>query len=442
MIAPSRRRFLTTCGSIVALASLGGCGGDPSSDTSAETGWRTVGRESAATAGSNASAEQSDADTVFSAPPTLAWERSFVSPDPQAVYSLARTPRDGILVAGVAVRGDRVEGVVANVGEDGTHRWTRTYAPRPTTGILDVCSTADGGTALAGIVTDRGPAGRPRGWVGKTDADGTLVWSREFAATGVSTVTELAGGRGYVVGGVRGLGPDGLDRTGPVTAWLSRLETDGTLRWEQTFTTSRAVGISSVIQSTTSSVLVTGAATPGHRTVTVDVDVRAWIASLTLDGSIEWSTSIRGEQADTFVRTVQPLRTDNLVAVGTTTPAFGGPSEAWAVKLTTDGEPLWRHTYPGQGTSVGGAVLAAPDGGVLIGGLTWPNIESTGRTWLTKVDPNGYQSWESSFGNSIGHMPRIEPRVTDLVRTRGGIALANGSRKRSVRRSWVYKLTP
>ncbi len=84
---------------------------------------------------------------------------------------------------------------------------------------------------------------------------------------------------------------------------------------------------------------------------------------------------------------------------------FQGGSDIWVIKLDTDGDVVWKRCYGGSNVeSANTMVVEAPQGGFLIGSntnstdgdVTCP--PATGRIWLARIDPDGELLWDICLG--------------------------------------------
>ena len=98
-----------------------------------------------------------------------------------------------------------------------------------------------------------------------------------------------------------------------------------------------------------------------------------------------------------------------------TAPSYGG-SDIWLVKLDTNGNKLWDHSFGGAGDEILGSVQQTADGGFLVAGWTLNSQVSGNKAvdgdgvWLLKLTPNGLKESEAviesyGFDNPIALLP-------------------------------------
>jgi hypothetical protein len=141
-------------------------------------------------------------------------------------YALVQTNDEGYALAGSK------DSVAWWVKTDayGNMQWNKTYGGWPTC-FFDVIQTRDGGYALAGITHASGGTGMADFWLVKTDASGTMMWTKSYATLGEDwayALVETSDG-GYALAGYTN--PFGLGN--PNHAWLVRTEVESGLVWTE-----------------------------------------------------------------------------------------------------------------------------------------------------------------------------------------------------------------
>ncbi|QNF32134.1 T9SS type A sorting domain-containing protein [Adhaeribacter swui] len=103
----------------------------------------------------------------------------------------------------------------------------------------------------------------------------------------------------------------------------------------------------------------------------------------------------------------------------------GGTLDYWLVKVDANGRRLWDKTYGGDGWEELASIVATPDGGYLLGGVSESGISGDKSEackspnncfdfWLIKIDANGNKLWDKS----IPRLGRL--RLADLITTLDG----------------------
>ncbi|MBP6312708.1 MAG: T9SS type A sorting domain-containing protein, partial [Flavobacteriales bacterium] len=121
-----------------------------------------------------------------------------------------------------------------------------------------------------------------------------------------------------------------------------------------------------------------------------------YLVRLDINGSIVWSRTIGGPGVEVGSQ-VLVLNDGGFLVIGTTNSNGAGGYDGFATRLTPDGDILWQHTY---GTSewdffYGGDLF---DDGFYFAGRTFGYGSTSGDYWVVKVDLQGNEIWNNSYG--------------------------------------------
>lgn len=96
-------------------------------------------------------------------------------------------------------------------------------------------------------------------------------------------------------------------------------------------------------------------------------------------------------------------------------------SDAWLLKTDAAGNKLWDKTYGNYGYNSISKIIATPDGGYMLGGVTSKDPDDPYPDyWLVKVDGSGNQEWEKAIGG------KDSETFTSMVATPDGGFLLGG----------------
>ena len=156
------------------------------------------------------------------------WQKNYNGSGANRGYSIKQTSDGGYIAAAYSrpVSNDE-DFLILRLDANGNLTWNRKFGgdlPDPAHTIRE---TLDGGFIVAGR-SDSLFARAGSAWVIKLDADGSIVWQKLFGRSWneVNSV-ELAGGGGYLLAG-SSIGQSG---------WLLRLDPNGNILWEKKYTT-------------------------------------------------------------------------------------------------------------------------------------------------------------------------------------------------------------
>jgi len=88
-------------------------------------------------------------------------------------------------------------------------------------------------------------------------------------------------------------------------------------------------------------------------------------------------------------------------------------SDFWVVRLDANGQKLWDRTYGGNDNELAWSAQLTSDGGVIVGGgsISGPSGTKTSTNygdydfWIVRLDADGNQLWDQSFGGTEDHFP-------------------------------------
>ncbi len=188
-----------------------------------------------------------------------------------------------------------------------------------------------------------------------------------------------------------GMATDGV--TGSWNGWLLKIGPDGVQQWDRTYGDDPGAFWS--LDGDGEQVYVGGWMEDRSTT-------EAWAMELDADGDPVWSetyeTSYAG--ADEYANSVFATGGDLLVTgsvVGTT----ADPSDAWAFEVGDGGDRQWGEIYGGGKYDRVHDAAAADDGGYVLAGRTASQGSGGEDGWLVKIDGEGDRQWDRTYGQSM-----------------------------------------
>jgi len=114
---------------------------------------------------------------------------------------------------------------------------------------------------------------------------------------------------------------------------------------------------------------------------------------------VVWSRTFGAPDDDFSESVVQTVDGDYIIVGGTS--AFGaGRCDVSLVKTDSEGEMLWNRTFGGSDDDEGWSVHETNDGGYIIAGRTFSFGAGGCDIYLVKVDSDGNEEWSNNFGGS------------------------------------------
>jgi hypothetical protein len=258
--------------------------------------------------------------------------------------------------------------------------WSKTLGGRGDEEAYSVVQTADGGFVLTGDDT----TGALR--LVKTDANGSVVWDRTFGGWASGHSVKQTSDGGFIVAGT-------AYSTSGGDVLLVKTDAEGSEMWSETFGGVLPDDGACVQQTTDGGYVVVGY-TYGYGAGWSD----AWLIKTTSSGHVEWSKTYGGTEYDEGAY-VHQTEDGGYVVVGRTESFGAGRYDAWLIRTDADGNELWSKTFGGTGSDEATCVDQTQDGGFVLTGKYFASGRSSD-LWLLKVDPSGNVVWEKMFGGS------------------------------------------
>jgi hypothetical protein len=307
------------------------------------------------------------------------WNKTYDGPDNDEVAtSVQQTTDGGYIVAGN--QGDSYHTDIWLVKTDsaGNMQWNQTYgrAEAEFEYAHSVQQTSDGGYIISGETGNRGQPWSWDYWLVKTNANGNVEWSKTYggAASDWGHQAQQTADGGYIiVGGTTSFGAGGQN------GWLVKTDASGTLLWSKTYGRSGDDYLQ-LVQKTSDGGYALAGITDSFGAGSDDF----WLVKTDANGNIQWERTYGGagyEFASSFQQT-----SDGGYALAGFTDSFGaGGDDFWLVKTDSAGIMQWNQTYGGTRDDYAYSVVQANDGGYAIAGCTYSFGAGGSDMWLVKT---------------------------------------------------------
>lgn len=121
------------------------------------------------------------------------------------------------------------------------------------------------------------------------------------------------------------------------------------------------------------------------------------LVKLNSNGNILWSHTYGGEASDYGTSVIQT--TDRGFALTGYTYSYGaGSADAWLLKTNTDGEVEWEHTYGETNEDIANTLIQTADGGYALAGTSRSYGDGDVDGWILKTDGKGVMQWSQTYG--------------------------------------------
>lgn len=270
--------------------------------------------------------------------------------------------------------------------------WSKTFGGPYGDGLWSLQQTRDGGYILTGYTTTQGQSSDL--WLVKVDSDGCPLWDRTYGGSGedVGYFVKEAQDGGYVSTGSSGSYGMGGERL-----WVLKTDIDGNKQWDCVlggFVSSSGDGGWSVDVTNDGGYIVTGY-TRSFGTGKKDL----WLVKIDAEGGLRWDKTFGGLEDDVGMSVVHAA--DGGYVVAGRTASFGaGGDDIWLLKVDDNGQEVWNITFGGEKDEAAFQVIELKDGFALVG-RSESGSESK-RIVLIKVDKEGKKMWERNYKGSSG----------------------------------------
>jgi hypothetical protein len=283
-----------------------------------------------------------------------------------------------------------------------------------------------GGFSSSGISGDKTEllSGSYDYWVVKLNSSGTIEWQNTIgggAGDYLATIQQTTDG-GYIIGGYSYSGIS-VDKTegsvGLGDYWVVKLNSSGTIEWQNTIGGSHDDQLRSIRQTTDGGYILGGYSTSGNSGDKTEASLGVddyWVVKLNSIGAIEWQNTIGGS-GDDFLFPIQETTDGGYILGGYSnsgisgdkTEAFlGGISDYWVVKLNSSGTIEWQNTIGGSSDDLLFSIQQTTDGGYILGGYSGSGISGDKTEaslgdydyWVVKLNGSGAIEWQNTIGGN------------------------------------------
>lgn len=240
-------------------------------------------------------------------------------------------------------------------------------------------------------------------------------WNVTFGGNALDwgySVLELTDG-GYVIAGSTASYGSGQN-----DLWLIKTDYEGNELWNRTFGGDESDFSSEVLEMDDGGYLLLGST----KDDAID-DFNLLLIKTDSEGLEEWNKTFGGSKTD-LSRDLLKTR-DGGYVLGGDTESYGtdGSSDFWLIKVDPEGNESWNRTFGGIGSDYFGSVRETDDVGYILFGSTSSYGNGNFDLWLIKTDPEGHELWNRTFGEF-----RRDNGVSALQTEDGGYLLMGRTR--------------
>ena len=417
--------------------------------------------------------------------PAIEWQNTIGGSGYDQIESIIQTTDGGYLLGGYSdsnSSGDKTENSqggrdywVAKLNASGSITWQNTIGGSGQDYLYSVIQTLDGGYLLGGHSTSSISVDKTENsqgswdyWVVKLDAAGSIIWENTIGGNNgeqLNSIIQTTDG-GYLLGGYSASSISG-DKTensqGGADYWVVKLDTSGSIIWQNTIGGSSDDIITSIIQTTDGGYLLGGysaSSISGDKTENSLGSKAYWVVKIDAAGTITWQNTIAGNGFDELNSIIQTQDGGYLLGghsgsniSGDKTENSQGGDDYWVVKLDAVGSITWQNTIGGNNTDYLTSIIQTTDGSYLLGGYSasnssgdkTENSQGSYDYWVVKLDASGSITWQNTIGGGSYEELNSIIQTTDGGYLLGGVSVSpiSGDKTENTQGGvdyWVVKL--
>ncbi len=319
----------------------------------------------------------------------------------------------------------------ATVGSNST--WTKYYSGSHSTIAANVLPADDGGYFIVGVTNLDFNTGIPAGdvYLFRTDADGNVLWGKTYGGSGQDaggSVIPMSDGNLLIVGYTTSFGDGDMD------AYLIKVDQEGNELWSRTYGGPLDEMVGGAAQTADGGYLVGGnivdpddlIADPGAAGYAGFAGRSNLVLfKIDADGNELWSHTYASDD-NILASSGIPTLDGGLLALATVMYYPADDDDLQLIKFDGDGNILWTRTWD-ENILSGQAIISTADGNYLISAGYSTLDRSKDDFLFIKVDPDGNELWQSTFGD-----PDVVDYGAEVAETADGGFVVVGERVRDL----------
>lgn len=254
-------------------------------------------------------------------------------------------------------------------------------------------------------------------WIGKIDANGTLLWQKCLGGSkwDYGNALDYCSDGGLIVAGQTDSDDGDISNfIGYVDFWVVKTDQLGNIQWENCYGGTSPDQAYSVKETNDNGFIIAGRTQSNDHHVSGNHgEDDSWVLKVDSLGNIEWQKCLGGSAED-WANDVC-ITTNGYYVLSYSESNDGdvtgnhGDHDYWIVKLDLSGNIVWQRSLGGSDLDQGNSIQATSDGGCIATGRTFSNdgdiSSNTGEEdyWVVKLDSSGNLEWEKCYGFDFGN---------------------------------------
>ncbi|ATU07662.1 hypothetical protein EFE41_09770 [Methanohalophilus portucalensis FDF-1] len=265
------------------------------------------------------------------------------------------------------------------------------------------------------------------GFLYEIDSEGEILWREKFGGNQRDSLSAVfqADKQNYIaVGNTISFGSPSTRST-----WIIKVDNDGNEIWNKTILQDVSTIISSGQKTSDGGFVLAGMRAPLR---TAGGNLVGLLIKTDSEGNVEWSKDFGTGQVRTYdcFYSVRQTPEGNYILSGTTQSfSSGNVEDGWLVKVDSNGNELWNKSFGGKEVDFLDSVIVSPDGDYIALGRSKQYGESLFNAWAVRTDKNGNLLWEKRyFDHSDSYFSSIEKSPDENYLVTGSVGkVPNGS---------------
>lgn len=376
----------------------------------------------------------------------ITWDKTFGGSSEDMGFSIIQTENGGYAIAGYTIlprekkedwraklgyvileKSKKQDFWIIKLDENGNMEWDEAFGEEGADVARSIIQTRDGGYAVVGSIWTK-YVRKQDFWLIKLGENGNMEWEKTFDKDEHDIAYSIiqTNDGGYAIAG-----GTGKRFWGEVNCWVIKLDAKGNVEWDNDFGGIGWDEIYSIIQTKGGDFIATGSVWSkgaGRGDVCV--------AKLDRRGYLVWIKTFGGSDYDD-ARSIIQTDDGGYAVTGFTVSEDTGDRDVWVIKLDKNGNNVWDRTFGGTSEDWANSIIQTKDRGYMVAG--WTSSMGAGKTdvWIIKLNKRGDLVWDRTFGGSE------DDEAHSIIQTEdGGYAVAGWTKSKGAGNSdvWVIKL--
>lgn len=293
----------------------------------------------------------------------IAWAKAIGGPGRDFAEAVCADSDGNVYIAGYTTSaGNGMEdALVLKMSGQGDVLWAATVGGAEYDAAFDICPGNHGGVVLCGLTYSSG-AGLSDLYVAQLAEDGSIAWEKTYGGVMIErgqSIQPVADGGYIVCGGTSSMG------AGNVDMYLVRLSSTGDELWSKAFGRATYDLANAVLALRDGGFLLIGHGDKEGSEVSALTIVRTDSA-----GRQSWTSRLGQSREFDYGLAAVELDSGEYLIAGVTNDPSPGKNDVWLNLLADNGRSTQQYTFGGFGSEWPGGICFGPDGTLLIAGQT------------------------------------------------------------------------